>query len=170
VNLKQQEDAKMAKRAERQEVEFAFDDGSCSGAARGKTRCGICTGRFTMPEVATTLGEFLICPSCVLSGPAAVAAEAKRTAGDKDRSAMWECEDPADTRSIAKECLALASRLRRVKSFYEIRGGMVALAIAGVTAGNGSKRFHEDKVLIISQAGVKMWRGHREKRTHRKAA
>jgi hypothetical protein len=123
-----------------------------------------------MPEVATTLGGFFICPSCVLSGPAAVAAEAKRTAGDKDRRAMWLCDDPADTESIAKECLALASGLRRVKSFYEIRGGMVALTIASVTAVNGSKPFHEDNILIISQDEVKMWRVPRAKRTRGKAA
>ena len=160
----------MTKKAERQEVQFAFDDGSCLGAVRGKTRCGICTGRFTMPEVATTLGGFLICPSCVLSGPAAVAAEAKRTAGDKDRSAMWLCEDPADTRSIAKECLALASELRRVKSLYEIRGGEVAQAIAAVTARNGSKRFNpKDSAMIIKPSGVKIIR-YRKDRTHGKAA
>ena len=161
----------MAKKAEKQEVEvkFAFDDGDCSGAARGKTTCGICFGRFKMPQVATTLRGFFICPSCVLSGPAAVAAEANRTAGSKDRLEKL-CEDPADGRDIGKEYRALANRLRRVKSFYEIRGGMVALTIASVTAVNGSKRFHEDNILIISKDEVKMWRVPRAKRTHRKAA
>lgn len=127
----------MAKKKQ-EEVRFTFDDGDYSGAARGKTRCGICSGRFMMPGVATLLDDFFICPSCVLSGPAAVAEEAKRTAGDKDRrAAIWETEDPAD--SCSKEYLALAKALRRVQSFKEIPGGEIAQAIAAVTAGNGSR-------------------------------
>lgn len=169
MNIGRKEDTRMAKRAERQEVQFAFDDGDGLGDARGKTICGICFGRFTMPQVATRLRGFFICPSCVLSGLAAVAAEAKRTAGGKDRLAKL-CEDPADTRSIAKECLALASELRRVKSFYEIRGGEIAVMIAAVTAGNGSKRFNpENSAMIIKPSGVEIIR-YRKDRTHGKAA
>ena len=121
----------------KEEVRFTFDDGDRTGVVSGKDQCGICFGRFTMPEVATELRDFEICPSCVLSGPAAVAAEAEKTTGDKKRLARWGKEPQED--GIVREYHLLAKRLRRVKSFKEIRGGEVALAIAAVRAGNGSR-------------------------------
>ncbi len=158
----------------KEEVRFTFDDGDHSGAVRGKTQCGICSGRFKMPEVATNLCDFFICPSCVLSGPVAVAEEAKRTAGDKDRlAAMWNCEDPDDARGMASEYRALVTKLRRVKSFYELPGGLIALAIAGVTAENGAKRFREGTSLVITEGGVRVVkppRGYKGKRDSGKAA
>jgi hypothetical protein len=122
----------MTKKKE-QEVRFTFDDGDHVGVASGKDQCDICFGRYWMPEVAINLRDFYICPSCVLSGPAAVAAEAEKTIGDKKRLARWG-EESDEPDGILKEYRLLARRLRRVKSFKEIPGGEVALAIATVTA------------------------------------
>jgi hypothetical protein len=156
----------------KEEVWFSFENGDYTGRIVGKTECGICYGRFTMPEVGTMLHDFFICPSCVLSGPVGVATEAKRAIGDKKRLARWS-KDPDEQQGIADQYRMLIRGLCRVKSFYEIRGGMIALAIAGVTAENGSKRFRDGTSLIISEGGVKVVkppRGYREKRTTGKAA
>jgi hypothetical protein len=127
----------MAKKKQ-EEVRFTFLDGDYTGAVVGKTECGICYGRFIMPEVGTQLHDFFICPSCVLSGLAAVATETEKTIGDKKRLERWS-KYPDEQQGIAEQYRALIRRLRRVKSFKEIRGGEIALAIAAATAGNGSR-------------------------------
>jgi len=96
-----------------------------------KVRCGVCFNLFEYPEIGTNLTGFTICPTCVLSGPVAVAAEALRSARNKDRLAIWS-EDPDDQRDFASDYRSIARMLRRVESFMDIPGGAHALAIASV--------------------------------------
>lgn len=115
--------------------EFASEE-ELNLKAGGKFQCNLCCHYFVVPGVDVTLYYFTLCPSCILSGPAAVAAEAKRFAADKDRIwRIWEFADswsgPQDAKDLAGQYRSLASRLRGVGSFEEIPGGAVAVAIAG---------------------------------------
>jgi hypothetical protein len=122
-----------------EEIRFTFDDEDNAGPVKGKAQCDICYGRFTMPEVVIRILDFDICPSCIISGPAAVATEAENVAGDKKRLIERWGKNPEGHDGIVSEYRAVAKALRSVKSFKEIRGGEVSLAIAAVRAGNGSR-------------------------------
>ncbi len=104
----------------------------------GRIRCDICGARNRSTGVNVVLDDFLICPACICTGPAAVAAEAKRIAGDKDRIAeIWDyAESDNDLekdffQSMSRGYRGMAMALRGVHSFEELPGGKIALGVAG---------------------------------------
>lgn len=129
---------------------FASDDGLHLQRG-GKFQCNLCDHYFVVPGIDVTLYWFTICPSCILSGPAAVVAEAKRFAEDKDRiKRIWEITDsgtgPQDATDLAGQYRGLALRLRGIGSFEEIPGGAVAVAIAGVATKDRPQRMTRTKI------------------------
>ena len=76
----------MTKEEEKEKLRFRFASEDDLFLTRGgKFKCNLCDHYFVVPEIDITLHWFTLCPSCILSGPAAVAAEAKRCAAAEDR-------------------------------------------------------------------------------------
>ena len=129
----------MATENKDEKIRFQFASEDLVAGHEGYIGCDICYFDFPEPDVEIMLCGYTVCPGCVLSGPAAVASEAERTAGSKDRLARRD-ENPDDQRDIAADYRALVKQLRRVDSFENIAGGHVALAIARATAKGGLRR------------------------------
>ncbi len=113
---------------------------------RGTLQCDFCGTRFKSPHIEVSIDGFTIGPACILSGPAAVATEAKQIAEDPDRVArIWGYDltkpnDRSDTSSMAKLYRSLASALRGVHSFEDLPGGKMALGVAEVLQAPADRR------------------------------
>jgi hypothetical protein len=129
----------MRTKKKEEEIRFQFASEDQVADEKGHIRCDICYFDFPEPDVEIMLRGYTVCPGCVLSGPAAVAADAERTAGNKVRLAQRD-KDPDDQRDVAADLRVLVKQLRRVDSFGNIAGGPVALAIARATAKGGLRR------------------------------
>ncbi len=122
----------MATRKENHGLRFRFESAdSLAMDSEGRFWCQFCHQDFVVPEIDVMIRGLSVCPSCIQSGPLGLAAEAERTAGDRARIARFE-PNPVDAPDVVKEYLLIAKRLRRIKSFDDIPGGAVAVAIAGV--------------------------------------
>lgn len=116
----------------------------------GRVHCDICGARFKLPPVSAMLEEFLVCHTCIQAGPAAVATEAERIAGDKDRiMRRWEYTDSPrdraetmqeDIESMASGYRSLAAGLRGLRSFEDLPGGKIALGVAEVLQASAGRR------------------------------
>ena len=112
-------------------LRLRFDFGDTGADEKGMVRCDFCFNLFEYPEIGINLTGVTMCPACVLSGPAAVAAEALRSARNNDRLVVWG-EDPDDRRDIANGYRSIAKMLQGVGSFLDVPGGAHALAIANI--------------------------------------
>jgi hypothetical protein len=122
----------MATKKENHGLRFMFDSAdSLALDNKGRFWCQFCHQDFVVPEIDVMIRGLSVCPSCIQSGPLGLAAEAERTAGDKKRIARFE-SDPDDAPDVVKEYLLIVKELRRIKSFHDIPGGAVAVAIASV--------------------------------------
>lgn len=132
----------MATKEEGREVRFRFAHEDLAGDEDGKVGCDICGGRFDYPEVEIMFRGYTVCPACVLSGPQAVAGAMERNGRDEEhfkRIGRLE-EDPVDRRDVMRDYLRASRDLGRVKSFMDIPGGVVAIAIAKVTVPGRPRR------------------------------
>ena len=125
------------KKAKETRFEFSGNYHSELDLSCGKVKCDICEQRSKYIHVAIVLDDFLICPACLQSGPAAVAAELERIAGDKDHiTRQWGYSDSSlDRVNISDMCRGyrkLAKLLRGLDSFEDLPGGKIALGVAEV--------------------------------------
>ncbi|MHB1011652.1 MAG: hypothetical protein ACYC37_01885 [Desulfobacteria bacterium] len=137
----------MATKKEEQGIRFSFNVG-LDVDRNGEVQCDLCDGHFVYPGVETMLRGFIVCPICVLADfPQYAAANAERTANDKERLAQRE-KDPIDQEDVRKEYLALVEELRGIKSIHEIPGGITARALA---AASDTLRNHRDHLKALAR-------------------
>lgn len=105
----------------------------------GKVKCDVCDERFKSINVEIVIDDFLICPACIQSGPAAVATKMVRFAGDEDRIARtWGYTksnlDQENIKGMARAYRKTAAAIRSLGSFKDLPrdspGGNVVLAIS----------------------------------------
>jgi len=113
--------------------EFAGDfHSSFNPDSKGRIKCDFCGEWYKASGVCVVLYEFTICPSCIQTGPHAIAAEADRMSKDKARIArQWGEKAPDFSESMAQEYHKLHQALQGIRSFGELTGGKVALGVAG---------------------------------------
>lgn len=122
-----------------EEVQFGFTVGDLATDSRGRTDCNICYRPFVVAEVEIMLSGFTVCPSCVLSGPRTVATATERASRNKARLEPWG-DTPTDRQGIARCYREVSKELRRIESFEELPGGVMAVAIAGVATKDRARR------------------------------
>ena len=128
----------MATKKEEQKIRFEFTGHYHSDLLidrYGRVKCDICEKWSKYVHVGVVLDDFLICPTCVLSGPQALATEVSRIAGDKDYIARkWGYPDTSlgrqDIAGMARAYRSLAKVFRGIGSFEDLPGGTVAMAVA----------------------------------------
>ncbi len=136
----------MGRKVEGIRFEFAGNNGSdMTTPRRGRIHCDICEESYKSPHIEVCLSGFTICPSCIKAGPAAVAAEAKRFAGDKDRIVRtwgYSNSNPVqeDIACMASGYRSLASKLRGLRSFEDLPGGKIALGVAEILKSSAARR------------------------------
>lgn len=105
----------------------------------GKVKCDICGRRFKSVNVKIIINDFLFCPTCIQTGPAAVAAAVELLAVDKNWIARtWGYTtsrlDQENIAGMARAYRKLASALRGLDSFKDLPrdnpSGNVVLAIS----------------------------------------
>jgi hypothetical protein len=132
----------MRRKAEGIIFEFAGNSGSdMTTPQRGRLHCDFCEDWYKSPHIEVCINGFTVCPSCIQAGPAALAAKARRIAGDKD----WVARvyGPMDQESLV--CMIhgyrrLASVIRGFRSFENLSGGKVALGVAAVLQAPAGRR------------------------------